>query len=385
MVRLFVALLAAIAIPCLVQAQPPAVACPPVDGAGQAIDLTAPLNEPARLGLGYALMIGVASDDRDWPHSKLAVETPCTLGTFKVGAVDWTLNGGADAALPRWAAPASGDGLAFLTRTPSVQQGYAYSQASQKPMMMSLGSAMYALVIEREQSRLITRLYDGVPPMSALLADMDASLRGARAPIAALDPVSGAVSFIIATQSQRRAIIPGLLPGEGGKAARLQSPDGDLFVAAPGGAARMTPTHFLCPASLEGMALRDLDVGDATEAARDLSCSFVGDKGRISVSVTRHADRPPAKALYDDNIESIKKTGFIAGAAPQPLGAGPPPRPLFATAWADRNNQRQGLWLTAISDWYVEVLATYSSDSSGDIGKAVGQIYKDAFREIVGR
>jgi hypothetical protein len=330
-------------------------------------------------------MIGVASDDRNWPHSTIDAEAACDIGKFNVATVEWAVNAGADAGVPRWARPASGADLVFLARAPSIEQGYAFSQASQKPMMMSLGLPMYALVVERDHMRSITRLYDGVPPTGALIADMDASLRGVLAPIATLDPGSGALSFVVATQSPRRAIIPGLMAGKGGNAARLQAPDGDLFTQAPGGAARMAMSNFVCPASAMNFALKDLWVGNATEEDHDLSCSFVGEKGRISISVTRHADHPAARSVFDGTLEAVKSHGEVAGPAPPPDGAGEPPRPRFAAAWTDKDNRRHGLWLATIGGWYVEVLAAYSPEASGDVGKTVVQLYKDAYREISAR
>ncbi len=394
MVRLLLALAAMILLPVLAVAKgapagvaqtPPIFTCPPADGAGRTIDLKAPLDEPARLGVGYALMIGVASDDKNWPHSKLGAEAGCDIGAFKVGDTPWAVDAGADAGLPRWAQPGSGADLAFLARAPSIAQGYAFSQAQQKPMMMSLGAPMYALVVERDHLRSIYRLYDAVPPTGTLIADMGASVRGALAPIATLDPDSGALSFVVATQSPRRAIIPGLAPGKGGAAARLQAPDGDMFVEAPGNAVRMAKSRFLCPAATLAFNRKDLWVGNATDEAQDLSCSFVGATGRISVSVTRHMDRPPAKSTYDDGLEAVKTSSAVASPAPPPLGAGDPPSPRFAAAWTDKDNQRQAFWLATVGDWYIEVLATYAPAASDAIGKSVGQLYKDAFREIPAR
>ncbi len=386
MFRLSMALLAAIVVSSLVHAQTTApFKCPPADGAGRAIELTAPLDEPARLGVGYALMIGVASDDKNWPHSKLGAEAGCDIGKFKVGDTTWAVNAGGDAGLPRWAQPGSGADLVFLARAPSIAQGYAFSQAQQKPMMMSLGAPTYALVVERDHLRSIYRLYDDVPPTGTLIADMDASVRGALAPIATLDPDSGALSFVVATQSPRRAIIPGLAPGKGGAAARLQAPDGDMFVEAPESAVRMAKSRFVCPAATLAFDRKDLWVGNATDEAQDLSCSFVGANGRISVSVTRHMDRPPAKSTYDDGLEAVKKTSAVASPAPPPLAAGEPPRPRFAAAWTDKKNQRQAFWLATVGDWYVEMLATYAPEASGAVGKAVAELYKDAFRQISSR
>ncbi len=83
---------------------------------------------------------------------------------------------------------------------------------------------------------------------------------------------------------------------------------------------------------------------------------------------------------------SRRKSGTMtsASSAPAPLEAGPP-HPRFVTAWTDKDGQRQGLWLAEIGSWYVEALATYPPEASGDIGKAVGEIYTDAFREVSGK
>jgi len=386
MVRLLFALIATILVPALAHAQTPPSSCPPAEGAGKAIDLKPPLEESTRLGLGYAAIIAAANDDPHWPRSRFPADGGCAVATFKVGDVEWTLrSGGGEYAPARWALPASGDGLALLAFGPSIRDGYAFSQAAQKPQVMPLTAPMYVLAVERDHMRLITRLYDEAPPSGQLMADMAASLRGDLPPIAVVDATSGALSFVIATQSDRRAILPGLLPGEGGKAVHLLAPDGDLFVQARGGAVAMARSKFTCPASVATLVRKDLWIVNATDDAQDLSCRLVGGKGSISISVARHANHPPAKSVYEGDVQSEKQHEDVAGAAPPPLGAGPPPGPRFVTAWTDKDGQRQGLWLAQIGDWYVEALATYPAEASGEIGKAVGEIYKDAFHQISGR
>jgi hypothetical protein len=386
MVRLFLAFIATILLPALVHAQAPPSPCPPAEGAGKQIELKAPLDEPTRLGLGYAVMIATANDDPNWPRSRFPADGGCAMGTFKVGDVEWTLkSGGGELAPPRWALPASGDGVAFLAFGPSIRDGYAFSQAAQKPQTMPLTAPMYVLAIERDQMRYVTRVYDEAPPTSELIADMAASLRGNLPPIAALDATSGALSFVIATQSDRRAILPGLAPGQGGTAVHLLAPDGDLFVKAPGGAVRMAGSQFVCPASVATFGLKDLWIVNATDDERDLSCRLTGEKGSISVSVARHANHPSAKSVYESDVEAEKRRDDVIGAAPPPSATGAPHQPRFVTAWTDKDGRRQGLWLAEIGPWYVEALATYPPEASGDIGNAVGEIYEHAFREVSGR
>jgi hypothetical protein len=325
----------------------------------------------------------VANDDPNWPRTRFPADGGCVIGRLKVAEVEWTLRGGGGEYAPaRWALPDSGDTLALLAYGPSIRDGYAFSQAAQKPQVMPLTAPMYVLAIERDHMRSITRVYDDAPPSGVLMADMAASLRGELRPIATLDAASGALSFDIATQSDRRAILPGLLPGEGGKAVHLTAPDGDFFARAAGGAVTMGHARFVCPASAAGFALRDLWIVDATETAEDLSCRFIGAGGSISVSVSRHAGNPPAKSVYDADVRAAQAHEDVKGAATTPTGAGAPPHPRFVTAWTDGEGRRQALWLGKTGQWYVEALATFSPQASDEVGRAVGQLYRDAFREI---
>jgi hypothetical protein len=356
--------------------------CPPKSAPGKAIVLDAPLDEHDRLGLGYAAILALSPPNREWPWSSFAAGSACVAGAFKVGDATWTLHRGTGEAPALWAKPADGPGMVFLALAPSIDEGFAYSQADPRPEPLQLRHPGYMLVVVHQRRWFLVQIYDALPPTAQVMADMSAGLAGKAPLIASFDPDGAAVTFAVATQSNRRALLGEPRPGEGGNPARLWAPDAELFLPQPDGGLRMAGSNFLCPKAAGVFPLTDLWVANVTEARRDLSCRYIGQTSWISIFVTRRAERPELKRVYDGYVAEVRGQHTLAAEAIPPLPAGPPQKPAYAGAWTTSEGTAEGLWVGAVGDWYVEVRATYAPAEADKVGAAVGELFTAVYRTL---
>src|SRR5205085_321499 len=148
--------------------------CPPKSAPGKAIVLDAPLDEHDRLGLGYAAILALSPPNREWPWSSFAAGSACVAGAFKVGDATWTLHRGTGDAPALWAKPADGPGMVFLALAPSIDEGFAYSQADPRPEPLQLRHPGYMLVVVHQRRWFLVQIYDALPPTAQVMADMSA-------------------------------------------------------------------------------------------------------------------------------------------------------------------------------------------------------------------
>lgn len=366
---------AAMATPAL--AQTPTCSDILLKGGGAPIVLSAPLDEPTRLGLSFSLATGLGdsqSAEGLWPRDAIKSAPPCPVRTFDAAGKPFTLSGGIGRVPPRFATAPGGDNLALIL-LPSIREGYAFYKDNAQGEM-KLEHPITALVLLRQTRYFVLKLYDGQPTDDALVEDLKAAATRALPVLASFHPTSRAVSLDVAVASGRQAFFP-RPPGTSG-AALITGPDGDLLKGGADGAVTLPASGFVCPANQSGFSRGDMLAIDATDGGSDLACRFFGANSWFSVFVTRFVDGRSEEAQF--------KTYLVEGrhAAP-PVGKvkiEKLPRGGRRAIWTDAEGQRQETWLLRLGKWYVQLRITTGSGDDGAIDTAAEALFDLARRSI---
>ena len=341
--------------------------------AGHVVELSAPLDEPARLGLAESLLYGLFDPTNNWPLDDIKKDPGCPIARFTARDSSYTMSGGQGRLPPRWAVSPTEGWVAYLAVAPSIEESYGYYRAG-TPASIRVKTPLWVLLVTNERMRHVVRLYDGLPDALTLQADMAAALNQRLPLIADYDADSRAVSFLVPVQSSAKALLWPPLPGHGGGAARITAPDGELFFGDALGAWVMAASGFRCPPVFGSLERMDMWVANATKQRRDLSCRYVGKDAWISIFVTRMPARPEPKSVFERYLREGQTANPPSSAAILPVGVEASQRPAFGQAWSDANGVNQAVWLVQAADWYVQVRATYLKSRATDVGAAVGGV-----------
>ena len=172
---------------------------PALEQTGHALELKTPLDEPVRLGLAWSLYYGL-NDPTDHLLARISQAQGCALKSFTARGRTFGLYTGFRGLPPRWATSPDDPAIAYLASAPTIEEGFAASGAGTNQSLM-VWRKMYVLVVARGRTRHLVRLYDGVPDVETLSADMAAALDQRSPVIADFDPARMAVSFEAPTRS----------------------------------------------------------------------------------------------------------------------------------------------------------------------------------------
>jgi hypothetical protein len=302
------------------------------------------------------------------------------LGEIEAGGAKYALYGGTGWQPLRWARAKEGRAIVFLAAAPSVEEGYETYRNPPKEGSIQVKDPIFALVVVTLELRRVVRIYDDIPPEAALKADMAAALEQKLPLIATYDPKSAAVSFRVRVESGRQAMIWSVPDGE--TWARLTEPDGEYFLAAPGGGVRMARSGFVCPAAVGDYHLSEFTVIDGREGTTDLYCKFFGDKGWISVFVTRYSANFTGAESFAQAVRDGKANSPEKGDAPALLPAGAAEGPEQAETWTDARGMRQGVLQRQVGQWHAKMRATYPAEEQTAMEKAAREVFAIVHREM---
>lgn len=164
-------------------------------------------------------------------------------------------------------------------------------------------------------------------------------------------------------------------PGTGaGEAQVLAAPDGVVFRAGDGGAFVHGPTGFACPAALNGYSRGKVIIFDAAEGGRDVACQLQGERGWMTVYLTKVPGGYSPSEVFATYSEQARarlppKRNL---AAPWTLPANGAPG--YADFWVGPKDQHEGMWVMISGPWYIKLRVTYFPDGEAamvELAKAV--------------
>ncbi|MDB5468774.1 MAG: hypothetical protein JWR84_334 [Caulobacter sp.] len=170
--------------------------------------------------------------------------------------------------------------------------------------------------------------------------------------------------------------------GPGGEAQELTAPDGVAFKAGPGGAMVHAATGFSCPEALNGYERGKVIIFDAAEDGRDVACQLVGKQSWMTVYLTKIPDSYSAVEVFSTYSEQAR------AAAPPKADIDPPwmlpetRSPSYADFWVGPEDERQGLWVMAIGNWYVKLRVTYRQGEEGELVELAQAVAKQVMAQV---
>jgi hypothetical protein len=358
-------------------AAPPTCADRPIEAVGKPLELTAPLDEPTRLGLSFGLAIALDDSENPeglWPRDAIKAAPACPLRTFEASGKRFTLSGGLERVPPRFAVANNGETLA-LTILPSIPEAYAIQRGGAVGAIQ-VSHPISALVLLRPTRIFVLKLYDGLPADDVLVEDMKAAAERTLPVLASFHSPSRAVSLDVATSSGRQSFF--LRPPSPDNLAIITGPDGDLFRRGDEGAVVMSASGFVCPAKQDGFSRDDMLAIDPTGAGGDLACRFFGDKSWFSAFVTRFEDGRSEEKQFQAYLDEGRK-------AAQPVGKvaiDKLPHGGRRAIWADAQGHRQEMWLLRLGKWYVQLRITGDPDDTAAIEAAASALLDLARRTV---
>ena len=346
-------------------------------GGAAPIVLSAPLDEPTRLGLSVALAVGLDDSENSegvWPRDTIKSAPPCPLRTFDAAGKHFTLAGGTDRVPIRFATEPNGDTLA-LAVLPSIPEAYALYKAGTNGDV-EVKHPITALVLLRQTRYFVLRLYDGQPADDALIEDMKAAASRTLPVLASFHPPSRAVSLDVIVASGRQAFF--LRPPGAGGTALITGPDGDLFKGEADNAVMLPASGFVCPGDQSGFSRGDMLAIDATDGGSDLACRFFGRDGWFSAFVTRFDDGRSEDAQFKTYLAQGRQAAPPAGAVTTDKLPGGGQRAV----WTDAQGQRQEMWLLRLGKWYVQLRITTAPSGAAAIDTAASGLLDLARRSV---
>ncbi len=337
------------------------------------IELNAPLDETARTGLAFSVQTALSdSEGGDWPFDVIGEAPPCSVAEITVDEETYTLSSGGDRVPLRYLTDKDGRVLAYLALAPSIEQ--AASLAASGHVGDFEADSPITMLTVTGSMQTVVRLYEGQPSDDLLIEDIQRMLRRELSPIARYHRESNSVSIVVPTQSGRQAVI-GRVP------ASIMEVDGEMFVADPDGAYRMTASGFRCPESFGDFHRGDMLVMDPNRGGDDLACRFFEARGWISVFVTRIEPAPTAKKQYGQYLYEATSTNppvGLVGEIRYPNGA-------YGAMWTAEDGRRQGVALLRSGHWYVEVRTTHRPDAEAEMKAAIEAVLEAAHHDLATR
>ncbi|HEY3811804.1 MAG TPA: hypothetical protein VGL66_01145 [Caulobacteraceae bacterium] len=305
-------------------------------------------------GLNIALQL--ALEPGTFPAEDIAKnKDACLRGEFVVGSERWQIWGDDKDTPSRWAVNDRTQRVVFLAIVPDPAQAAAWFDKYQKdnntPAQFS--DRLLAIVVADGDRRTVYQFSRVIPDDYHLSRRMKAALTGTTPPTATMDIKTGEVSLGVLDTNSLADI----------KA--FKEADGTYFFAQADGSARHPPSGLDCPAQIGGFVRKEMRVINPAEHGLDVSCHYYAEKSWFSVFDTRYRGNTLDK-VFSDYVRDGHANAPVDHDLPAP-GAVSTALPIKSAFWQATDGSRQGVWVAAQGDWYVELRVTYAAGDEAKV------------------
>lgn len=155
-------------------------ACAPADisGRGKPIAFPSKLSERTLRSLGAGALLSLGGPDADWPNGEFKLPALCQIATLNVGSDVYVVQQHSGDSLVLYARSQSRKTVVFLALAPDLPSAYKwYKSGGEGGMSPKSWTYFLTLMEDGDPELAVTRIYNGLPPVDALKADIAASLQ----------------------------------------------------------------------------------------------------------------------------------------------------------------------------------------------------------------
>ena len=173
-----------VAAPSVVQAQaapttaPPACAPADISGRGKPTAFPSTLSEKTLRSIGAATLLSLSGPEADWPRAEFKLPPLCQIGTLTAGSDVYVVQQHSGDAPLLWAQSQTRKTVAFLALAPDLPSAYKwYKEGGTGGMSPKSWTYFLTVMEDGDPELMVTRIYNGLPPLDDLKADIAASLQ----------------------------------------------------------------------------------------------------------------------------------------------------------------------------------------------------------------
>ena len=303
-----------------------------------------------KVAKGLDIGLQLALTPPSFPAEDIAKnKNACLRGDFMVGNERWQIYGDDKDQPTRWATGATSSRVVFLAAVPDpVQAADWYDKYQKDPKTpATFKGTLYVIVVADGDTRTVYQFSRVIPDNYHLAMRMKAALEGTAPQAATMDEKTQEVTLGALGGSQSDTSIK-----------RFTDADGTFFVAQADGSIRHPPSGLLCPARIGDYERKDLSVFNPAEGGLDLDCRYFGKTSWVTVFETRfrHSD---LDKVFGDYLRDAQAHATFDHDLPPP-GAVSTALPMKSAFWLAHDGSRQGMWVAAQGEWFMEIRVTYA-------------------------
>jgi hypothetical protein len=157
----------------------PSNACAPgeVDGKGKPLSFPTKIDERTLVSIGAASLLALSGPEPDWPSGDFRLSPLCEVDRMTVGQDEFVLNRNSGDGPRVWAQSATSGYVVFLALGPNLPSAHQWYTKDHGSSMVADGPSYLLTLMRRDDPKLyVTRMYDNLPPLERLKADISATL-----------------------------------------------------------------------------------------------------------------------------------------------------------------------------------------------------------------
>lgn len=145
---------------------------------GKPIPFAATINEKTWRSLGAVTLLALSGPRADWPSADFKLPPLCEIGSLTIGSDVFVLRRNSGDGPVIWAQSKTSGLIVFLALGPDLDSAYKWhAKGGRGSMSPKAPSFVLTLMREDDPQLYATRIYDDMPPLKMLEADIAATIR----------------------------------------------------------------------------------------------------------------------------------------------------------------------------------------------------------------